>query len=198
VPEDDQMSLDEKSRARLIEARPCNISDAMERLNMPRTVIVGFASSRPENAVTVGTALTVRQVPKHYPAVHGQRLTRHGEVSRELAQAGDFVVVDAGGRLDVAAWGGHHAARCQSRGVAGVLINGSTRDSDEIRAMGFHAYFLGTSPISSQWDQETAELNGTVTVGGVQIRSGDILVADGDGVVVIAPDQLPAILAELR
>lgn len=192
------MTLDATQKARLAAARPCSISDAMERLGLPRTIIVGYASLRPNGEAVVGTALTIRQVPKHYPATHGQRVTRHKEISMSLAQADDFVVVDAGGRLDVAAWGGNHSARCHERGVAGVLINGSTRDSDEIRDLGFPTFCLGTSPIASQWDQETAEINGVIAVGGVQIRPRDIIVGDGDGLVVIAPEQLSAILAELR
>ncbi|ODT67037.1 MAG: hypothetical protein ABS75_26030 [Pelagibacterium sp. SCN 63-23] len=186
------------ARARLAQARPAAISDAMERLALPRTVIVGFGGTRPEGNAVVGTAYTIRQVPKHHPGEHGQRLTRHKEVSTSLAQPGDFVVVDAGGRMDIASWGGNHSARCHQRGVAGVLINGCTRDSDEIRHLGFPAFYLGTSPIASQWNQETAELNGIVVVGGVQIRPGDIIVGDGDGLVVIAPAQLPAILEELK
>ncbi|MFP9139191.1 RraA family protein [Devosia sp. XGJD_8] len=192
------MTLDDKARAHLAKARPAAISDAMERLGMPRTVIVGFGGTRPQGGAVVGTAYTIRQVPKHFPAQHDQRLTRHKEASTSLAQPGDFVVVDANARMDIASWGGNHSARCHGRGVAGVLINGCTRDSDEIRAMGFPAFYLGTSPIASQWNQETAELNGIVVVGGVQIRPGDIIVGDGDGLVVLAPEQLPAILTELK
>ena len=192
------MTLDGSEKARLAVARPCGIRDAMERLDMPRTIIVGYASLRPNGEAVVGRALTIRQVPKHYPATHAQRVTRHKEISMSLAQPGDFVVVDAGGRVDVAAWGGNHSKRCHERGVVGVLINGSTRDSDEIRSLGFPTFCLGTSPVASQWTQETAEINGIVAFGGVQIRPGDIIVGDGDGLVVIAPEQLPAILAELR
>lgn len=192
------MTLGDSERARLSQARPCGISDAMERLGMPRTVLTGFSGTRGQEEAVVGTALTIRQVPKHYPATHDQRVTRHKEISTTLAQAGDFVVVDAGGRVDVAAWGGNHSMRCHERGVAGVLINGATRDSEEIRRLGFPAFYLGTSPVASQWTQETAEINGVVAFGGVQIRPGDIIVGDGDGLVVIAPEQLPAILAELK
>lgn len=192
------MTLGDTEKTRLAAARPCGINDAMERLGMPRTIIVGYGRLRQTEEAVVGTALTIRQVPKHYPATHGQRVTRHKEISISLAQKGDFVVVDAGGRTDVAAWGGNHSTRCHERGVAGVLINGSTRDSDEIRALGFPTFCLGTSPVASQWTQETAEINGSVAFGGVQIRPGDIIVGDGDGLVVIAPEQLPSILAELR
>lgn len=190
------MTLDGKTRSRLSAAGTANLSDAMERLRLPRTVITGFSCST-EGAVA-GAAFTIRQVPKHAPASHDQRLVRHDEVSRDLAQPGDFVVVDAGGRTDIAGWGENHSARCHARGVSGALINGATRDLAGIRRLGFPVHFLGTSPVASRWDLETAEIGGSIVIAGVQIRPGDALVADEDGLIVIAPGQLAQVLAEMR
>jgi 4-hydroxy-4-methyl-2-oxoglutarate aldolase len=192
------MAISKEQRTRLSSVAVSDISDAMERLGFRRTVISGFRCSIGERRSVVGPALTVRQVPKHSPAVASDRLTRHGEVSKSIAQEGDFVVVDAAARTDVASWGGHHSERCHDRGVAGVLINGSTRDIAEIRRMSFPIFHLGTSPISSRWDQETAEINGTVSIGGVQIRGGDIIVGDEDGLIVVAIEQLDAVLGALK
>jgi 4-hydroxy-4-methyl-2-oxoglutarate aldolase len=184
-------------RARLAAAGTSRTSDAMERLGLPRTVITGFQCSTTEGDAVVGSALTIRQVPKHSPSQASERLVRHGEISAQLAQKGDFVVVDAGGRVDIAGWGENHSARCHARGVSGVLVNGSTRDIAGIRKLGFPVFHLGTSPVASRWDQETAELNGVVVVAGVQIKPGDILVADEDGLIVIAPELLPQIIQEI-
>jgi 4-hydroxy-4-methyl-2-oxoglutarate aldolase len=183
---------------RLSAAGTAGVSDAMERLGLPRSVIAGFCLSTPDAAAVVGAAFTVRQVPKHFPARHDQRLVRHGEVSADLAQPGDFVVIDAGGRRDIAGWGGNHTRRCQGRGISAVLVNGAIRDSAEIRRIGLPLFHLGTSPIASRWDQETAEIGGAVVVGGVQIRAGDVLVGDADGLILIAPEQLTMVLEELR
>jgi 4-hydroxy-4-methyl-2-oxoglutarate aldolase len=193
--EDGRMTFDVSDRAKLSAAGTSGLSDAMERLGLPRGVITGFRCST--EGVAVGTAFTIRQIPKHASATHDQRLVRHGEVSRDLAQPGDFVVVDAGGRTDIAGWGENHSARCQARGVSGALINGATRDVAGIRRLGFPVFHLGGAPVASRWDQETAEIGGPVFVGGVQIRPGDVLVADEDGLIVIAPAQLVSILAEL-
>lgn len=190
------MTLDAETRTKLSYAGTSGLSDGMERLGMPRSVATGFRCMT--DGAVVGTAFTIRQVPKHAPATHDQRLVRHADVSRELAHPGDFVVVDAGGRTDIAGWGENHSARCQARGVSGALINGAIRDVAGIRRLGFPVFHLGASPIASRWDQETAEIGGPVVVGGVQIRPGDVLVADEDGLVVIAPSQLADILSELR
>lgn len=191
------MTLETHDRTRLAAAGTSNLSDAMERLALPRSIITGFRCTVEGAAAVVGTAFTIRQVPKHAPTTHDQRLVRHGEVSRELAQPGDFVVIDAAGRTDIAGWGENHSARCQARGVSAALVNGATRDIAAIRRMRFPVFHLGASPIASRWDQETAEIGGPVIVGSVQIRAGDMLVGDEDGLVVIAPVHLPQILAEL-
>lgn len=192
------MTLDASVRSRLAAAGTSGVSDAMERLGLSRTVITGFRCSTQDAPAVVGSAFTIRQLPKHFPARKDQRLVRHGEVSSDLAQPGDFVVVDAGGRLDIAGWGENHSQRCHDRGVSGVLVNGSTRDIAGIRKIGFPVFHLGTSPVASRWDQETAEMNGAVMVGGAQIKAGDVLVGDDDGLIVIAPEHLAEILGELR
>lgn len=190
------MTLDASARSRLAAAGTSGLSDVTERLHLPRRVITGFRTSA--EGVSVGAAFTIRQVPKHASATHDERLVRHGEVSRDLAKPGDFVVVDAGGRTDIAGWGENHSARCQARGVSAALINGATRDLAGIRRLGFAVFHLGASPVASRWDQETAEIGGPVVVGGVQIRPGDVLVGDEDGLIVMAPDDLPLVLAEVR
>lgn len=192
------MALDTDIREGFRAAGAAAVSDAMERLSLPRSVVSGFTFIGAEGAVSVGSALTIRQVPKHYPARHEQRLVRHGEIGTALAKPDDFVVVDAGGRCDIAGWGANHATRCQARGVSGVLVNGAVRDISHIRRLGLPSFCLGASPVASRWDQETVEFNGPVVIAGVQIRSGDIIVGDEDGLVVIAPEQAAAILAELR
>jgi regulator of RNase E activity RraA len=190
------MTLAADDTTRLCAAGTSGVSDAMERLALPRSAITGFRCT--SAAPIVGSAFTIRQVPKHHPATRDQRLVRHGEVSADLAQAGDFVVVDAGGRRDIAAWGGNHSRRCHDRGVSAVLVNGSTRDLAEIRQIGFPTFHLSTSPVASRWDQETAELGGCVVIGGVQIRAGDILLGDEDGLIVVAPGLLDKVLEALR
>lgn len=181
------MSLTDHDLARFRRLSASQLSDAMEGLGLRRSVIAGFRFLGRDDAVMVGTACTVRQVPKHHPAAAGERLVRHDEVSRTLAAPGQIVVVDAGGRTDVAAWGENHSIRCRDRGVAGALINGSTRDTAAIARSGFPVFCRGASPISSRWDMETAGLDVPVVVEGVTIRPGDIVFGDADGVIVIPP-----------
>jgi regulator of RNase E activity RraA len=175
-----------------------NISDAMELLGIRRTVIVGFRFVAPVDTVVVGTAFTVRQAPKHHPAEKSERLVRHGEVADKLAEPGQVVVLDAGARMDVASWGENHSISCHTRGVSGLLINGCVRDASGIRTLGFPVFCLGFSPVKSQWDLETIAFNERVTIGSVQIRPGDIIFGDEDGVIVIPPEVKEEVFAKAK
>lgn len=187
-----------EARDQLVRAGTSGISDAMERLGLPRTAIVNFRTSMRDVPAVVGVALTIRQMPKNPTAPRQERLARHGEVVEQSAREGDFIVLDGGARADIASWGENHTRRCKDRGVAGILVNGSVRDIAAIRALAMQVFHLGTSPVSSRWDQRTAEIGGDVVVAGVTIRSGDILVGDEDGLVVVAPEQLKTILGALK
>lgn len=166
--------------------------DAMERLSMRRTVISGLRYLGPGNAM-VGPAYTVRQIPKHGSASKSERLVRHAEVAAKLAQAGQVVVIDAAGITDVASWGEIHSRNSMKRGIAGLVINGAIRDASKIRAMKFPVSCRAFSPVKSQWDLQTAAINEPVVIGHVQVRPGDLVLADEDGVVVIPHEQAASV-----
>jgi regulator of RNase E activity RraA len=162
-----------------------NVSDAMETLGLRRSVITGYKLIAPEGTAIVGLAFTVRQQRKHGSDDRAVNLTNHIAVSRDLAKAGEIVVIDTGGITDVATWGELHSARCLRRGVAGMITNGATRDAESIRRMRFPVFCQALSPVKSQWDIETQSLNQPVTLNSVQIRTGDIIVADETGIIVV-------------
>ena len=162
-----------------------NVSDAMETLGLRRAVITGYKVIAPEGTAIAGPAFTVRQYRKHGSDDRERNLTKHIEVSRDLAQPGDVVVIDTGGMTDVATWGELHSARCSRRGVAGLITNGATRDAELIRKMRFPVFCQAFSPIKSLWDVETNGINEPVLLNSVQIRPGDIVVADETGIIVV-------------
>ena len=179
------MPLTDQERADLEAMSSGQISDAMEALNMRRSVISGFTMLAPHGSKIVGTAVTLRQMPKNAGDARETRLTRHQELSRKIAQKGDVVVVDNGGRLDTATWGEFHGYACKQNGVAGAVIDGATRDGPEIRNSGFPTFVRGMTPVTSKWDLKTASINEPVMLGPIQVNPGDIVFADETGIVVI-------------
>lgn len=170
------------------------ISDAMEGMRLRRTVINGmqFVSQDP-TACLVGPAFTVRQVLKPRSVPHDQNRARHPEAVTTLAKPGDVILVDNGGRTDIAVFGENLATRAKSRGIAGFVVNGSVRDREAMRKLGFTVVSRGTTPLSSKWELETVQMNEPVVIDGVLIRPGDVLYADADGLLVLPQEECLAI-----
>jgi 4-hydroxy-4-methyl-2-oxoglutarate aldolase len=170
------------------------ISDAMEGLRLPRAVITGwcYVTADPFTAL-VGPAFTMRQTAKGRARAHEDNDTRQGEVAAGLAAPGDIIVIDAGGRTEIATWGETYSTQARARGVAGLLINGALRDSARVRRSGFPVLCRAVSPVASRWDLATAAIGEAVTIGGVLINPGDIVYGDDDGVLIIPRAEAPAV-----
>ncbi|RPJ62189.1 MAG: RraA family protein [Acidobacteria bacterium] len=107
------------------------------------------------------------------------------ELFKRVLRPGTVLVIDAQGIEDTGFIGSNNALSWKSKGAAGVITNGSCRDTDEI--------ILEKIPVYSKYQGggtrpgriEAGSINLPVTVGGVLVRPGDMVVADGDGVVVV-------------
>ncbi len=159
----------------------------MELLGLARSVITEWRYLAPDPAkAMVGPAYTLRQGAKPASVPHQENLTRQREASSQLAEPGDVIVIDVNGRTDICTWGENQALAAQRHGVAGLVVHGAVRDSEQIRRTGFPVLCRGFSPVTSRWDLMTVAMNEPITVSGVQINPGDIIYGDADAVIVIA------------
>lgn len=132
-----------------------------------------------------GTAVTVRCKP-------GDNLALHLAIA--AAKPGDVLVVDYGASLDSGPFGEIMALACQMRGIAGMVIDGAVRDSAQIAALGFPVFARGLD-IRGTVKQDRGHVGQPVTIGGVTIEPGDIVLADADAIVTLSANDLPAALA---
>ncbi|TAM78213.1 RraA family protein [bacterium] len=107
----------------------------------------------------------------------------------ELGQSGDVIVVDAGGETETSVCGGLMGGLAKNRGIAGMIIDGAARDTDELRAIEFPVFVRaitarGTHTMFSGRKDELS-INVPITCGGVLVNPGDIIVADEIGVTVV-------------
>jgi 4-hydroxy-4-methyl-2-oxoglutarate aldolase len=131
-----------------------------------------------------GPALTVEVRP-------GDNLMIHAAMA--IARPGDVIVVDGKGDLSSALMGEVMSQQCVALGVAAVVIDGAVRDSQAIRELGFPMYAAGLNP-NGPTKFVPGRLNHPVSVGGVSINPGDLLVGDADGVTVIERHKAAAVL----
>ncbi|HTE05569.1 MAG TPA: orotidine 5'-phosphate decarboxylase / HUMPS family protein [Planctomycetota bacterium] len=150
-----------------------NVSDAMHRGGALADIV-----SIVQGRHMVGRALTVRTYPGDW-AKPVQAI--------DLAQPGDVLVIDSGGRPP-AVWGELATESCIQRKLAGVVIDGAIRDVDAIRALGFPAFARCTSP--NAWEPKGfGEIGTPILISGVRIAPGDWIVGDDSGVVAVPADR---------
>jgi 4-hydroxy-4-methyl-2-oxoglutarate aldolase len=132
-----------------------------------------------------GPAFTVEVRP-------GDNLMIHAAIV--MAQPGDVIVVDGKGDTTCALMGSIMIAACSKLGLAGVVLDGAHRDSEEILALGFPLYSVGSNP-NGPTKNVPGRINWPISCGGTAIAPGDLLVGDGDGVVVIERQHAESLLA---
>jgi regulator of RNase E activity RraA len=141
----------------------------------------------PANAVFVGPALTAFAYPADVVGVQGAL----GE-----AQAGDVVVVANDGYMGAAVLGDLVAGMLKNKGVAAFVTEGPARDKAGITATGLPVFAGGVVPTSPATNGPGV-VGAPVVCGGLAVRSGDIVVGDADGVVVVPAERAEAVLKAL-
>lgn len=107
------------------------------------------------------------------------------ELFSRIVKPGTIVVIDAHDIENTGFIGSNNALNWRSRGMAGVITNGSCRDTDELIIQKIPVYSKHQGGGTRPGRIEAGAINVPVSVGGVMVRAGDMVVADGDGVVVV-------------
>jgi regulator of RNase E activity RraA len=110
------------------------------------------------------------------------------------AQSSVWVMVVEDGS-DIAGMGGLMGTTMSARGFAGAIIEGGVRDVGQLRKIGFPVYATGIVPSTSVSHYRFAGSNIPVSCDGVEVRPGDIVAADGDGVVIVPRAKAGEVLA---
>jgi regulator of RNase E activity RraA len=110
-------------------------------------------------------------------------------------QAGEVVVLDNGGRCDATVWGDLLTSTAHRRAVAGVVIDGVSRDIDRAMALSFPIFSRGTWMRTGKDRVRVEATQEPVTIGGIRVTPGDWLRGDGDGLVVIPTARLHEVLS---
>ncbi len=112
----------------------------------------------------------------------------------DAAQAGDVVVI-AGGGANVSTWGGMASFAAKKKGIAGVLADIGVRDLEEMIEFEFPVFARHMTPLTGRTRLKVEALGEPVLVDGVAVAAGDLVVADGTGVVVLPADKAAEIIA---
>jgi 4-hydroxy-4-methyl-2-oxoglutarate aldolase len=163
------------------------ISDALDRFGIAGQCL-GIGPVHP-NLGLAGRAYTLR----YRPAGSVEKGTVGDYI--DDVPLGAVVVLDNEGRLDCTVWGDILTAVAQRRGLAGTVINGVCRDVARAGELSYPIFSRGRYMRTGKDRVEVDRADVPVSLGTVQVRPGDILVGDGDGVVVVPEVHEAAVLA---
>jgi 4-hydroxy-4-methyl-2-oxoglutarate aldolase len=145
-----------------------------------------------------GPAFTLRQIPSQDRA-RWARDELPGSKLIEMADPGQVIVIDAGGRLDLAFWGDNMAAHALQKGLAGTVVDGAVRDSAELVRQRYAVFARGVALLNPHGsirttcvDSEPVQL-GTAT-NAIMVAPGDLLIGDRDGLVVVPRGRMTEVL----
>jgi regulator of RNase E activity RraA len=156
-----------------------NVSDSMSRMTATG------ARLRPmhKTGALAGPALTVKSRP-------GDNLMLHKAL--DMAEAGDVIVVDAGGELTNSLFGELMLAYAVKRGVAGLVIDGAIRDADALHQRNVPVFAAGVTH-RGPYKDGPGEIGFPIAIDGMLIEPGDLILGDWDGLVAVPFDAVETV-----
>lgn len=187
---------EEEALEYLRETRAPFISDALKRLDLYNVVIEGFQPLRPVEEVdgnVVGPAATMRLVPSVQRDGYMNAPLRHTEVVEEADEGSIFVI--KGDAKEGCVLGDLSVRTAVRSGHNGIICSGTIRDLDEVIEDFDIRIYCPNGRDSSTLESyahhmEVVDKDVPVSVGGARVRANDIIVADGDGALVIPREKL--------
>jgi regulator of RNase E activity RraA len=165
-------------------------SDALDECDIAGAVPASLLRPTDPRARLVGQAVTVLN------RIVSERRTVSGLAEIEahhLAEPGDVLVIQ--GVAHISSMGGVSATIGKRQGEAGAIVDGAVRDIDHSRAIGYPTWSASVSPITGKWRIETMAVNDPVHIAGIEVRPGDLVIADECGVCFVPFPRAAEVLA---
>ncbi len=175
----------------LAEVSSATASTELYRLGIRQATITGPRLLQAEDHHVVGRAVTLQFMPQRDDIASGLG-QEHGEKRSALwwvfeqINPGDILVVQAYGNLGTGCMGDMLTTYLKARGGLAAIVDGAVRDWPKIREIGLPVWACGTTPnFASQQTLFPWAYNTPIACGGTLVLPGDLIVADGDGAVVV-------------
>lgn len=192
------LPLEKAVREKLKRVSTASIATALYKRGLRNQFIQGVVPVAPNKGNMVGPAFTLRYIPAREdrnPLTAFRDPSHPQRVAVETCPAGHVLVMDARKDARAATAGSILVSRLAVRGAAGIVSDGGFRDAAGIAALDMPAYYAHPSAPTNLTLHEALDINVPISCGDVAVFPGDILVGDGDGVMVI-PQHLVAEIAD--
>lgn len=179
--------LDETTRQKLRHISTATLTTQLLKRGFRNTFIAGLTPLRPDLRM-VGRAFTLRYVPTREDldmAVDYNNDTNIQRLAVEQVGEGDVLVIDARSNVGAASFGHILATRIMMRGASGLVTDGGMRDTVGISQLNLPVYIRMPHATTSSTVHHPVDMNVPIGCGEVYVQPGDIVVGDGEGVVVM-------------
>ena len=190
--------MDPRTRELLSQASTATITTQLLARGLRNTFLQGIKPLNPANARMVGEAFTLRYIPAREDIDVLEVFKDYDHPQRKAIESvppGHVLVMDCRGQGRAASAGNILATRLQVRGAAGLITDGTLRDTPEISQLQLPAYSAGASPLTNLAQHHAVDMQIPIGCAEVAVYPGDIMVGDEEGVVCI-PAHLADELAE--
>ena len=175
---------------RLARLDSCAVSDALDSMGL--SGVVDGLVRRSTRETVVGRVRTMKLAAGMAP----ERSTTHlGTRSVEEAGNTDVIVVEQKTGVNAATWGGVLSHAAKLRGIRGIIVEGPVRDVDEFSEVGIPVFSRAVTPRTARGRIHEAAINVCVEIGDVTVRPGDLVIADGTGVVFVSAESAETVIA---
>jgi 4-hydroxy-4-methyl-2-oxoglutarate aldolase len=174
-------------------------SDAMDELGITGAVPASVLKPTNPKARLVGRALTVKNVAAgtSVPDSVANGVSGMAEIeAHNLAEPGDVLVLQ--GHDQISNMGGMSASIGKRQGQLGAIVDGAVRDVDHGRDIGYAIWSRSVSPLTGKWRVKTVAVNKPVTICGIAVDPGDLVLADETGVCFIPRARAAEVLERVR
>jgi 4-hydroxy-4-methyl-2-oxoglutarate aldolase len=175
-----------------------------DQLGQLATLTTSGLSDALDQLGIVGQCLGIFPLSRSFRIVGRAWTLRYGPVGRDPGTVGDYiddlgpgqvVVLDNQSRLDATVWGDLLTTTAAARGVAGTVIDGVCRDVDRSLELGYPIFSRGNWMRTGKDRVRVEEIGGPVSIGGVRVEPGDLLLGDGDGIVAVPAARADEVIA---
>ena len=167
------------------------LANALDAVGATNSILPTIKSVAP-GMRCAGTAVTIRETVGPVGTYESKDFAVGALI--DAAEAGDIIVVEGGG-LPISTWGGMATCAAVEKGIAGLVVDGGVRDLEEIIEFGLPVFARHLAPTTGRTRLKVEAINYAITVDRIHIEPGDVIVADGTGVVVVPIGHIDEVLA---
>ena len=193
-----ELALVEALRA--IDDASAEFSDMLERDGYALAVPAGRLKPTLAGARLIAPAATIRYLPTRREAGALRSEAPEGRLGNKrlasMVEKGSVMVVQSP-RTDVSVVGSEAAEMLQEAGVVGAVIDGGVRDLEGLMRLGFPCWTSGRTQVTGRWRIEAVAFGEPVSIAGVQVLQGDVVVADDGGVTFVPADRFEELARRL-